>query len=350
MSSPTFRPTTVADKAEIAELLQESLGLTPDHPMAESSHVHWKYWELHPNWASSRSYVYLRDGEIAAHGAVVPHICLWREHRIRALHVIDWAAKPSSSGSGAALMKQIGKLTDAIFAVGGSEFTRQILPAIGFKECGTSVSQYALPIRPLQRLINPEHKSWRLVPQLMRGVFWALTSPSRHDIEWSAQRIHPDQLASSPLILPTPALGTTVFERSSAWMSYLLRCPATPMELYSVHHEGRPRGYFVLAFAPAQARIVDCWIDSDDLPEWAAVMQLAVGQAKAHVRVAEVVSMSSDPLVGAALVKCGFHLRHTSPMLLRASSGLERPDVRIRFLMADSDAAFLHNGRNNLWA
>ncbi len=57
-----------------------------------------------------------------------------------------------SSGSGVTLMKQIGKLTDAMFAVGGSELTQQILPIIGFKECGTIVIQYAWPVRPLLRL------------------------------------------------------------------------------------------------------------------------------------------------------------------------------------------------------
>jgi hypothetical protein len=140
-----------------------------------------------------------------------------------------------------------------------------------------------------------------------------------------------------------------VFERSSASMSYLLRCPATPMEVHSVHSYGRLRGYFLLAIAPAQARIVDCWIDSDEPAEWSAVVQLAVRQAKAHTHVAEVVSMCSDPLLGAALLKCGFHMRHAAPMLLRAASGVARPDVGIRFLMADTDEAYLHNGRNNLW-
>ena len=350
MVSPNFRSSTAADEPAIAALLRESLGLAPGHPMAEPNHLHWKYWEPHANWAGSRSYVYLRDGQIVAHGAVIPNVCLWREQRIKALHVIDWAAKPESSGSGVALMNQIGKLTDVMFAVGGSELTQQILPFIGFKECGTTVKRYARPVRPLLRLVNPEYRSWRLAPQVMRGVFWKLTAPSRREAEWSAHRILADQLAAASIIWPSPKFGTTVFERSSASMSYLLRCPATPMELYSVHSYSRLRGYFLLAFAPAQARIVDCWIDSDELAEWSAMVQLAVGQAKAHVHVAEVVSMCSDPLLGTALVECGFHMRHAAPMWLRAASGVARPDVRIRFLMADTDEAFLHNGRNSLWA
>ena len=350
MASPNFRPSTAADEPAIAALLRDSLGLAPGHPMAEPNHLRWKYWEPHANWAGSRSYVYLRDDQIVAHGAIIPNACLWREHRINALHVIDWVAKPESGGSGVALMKQIGKLTDVMIGVGGSEMTQQILPMIGFKECGTSVERYARPVRPLLRLQIPEYRSWRLAPQVVRGVFWTLTAPSRRATEWGVRRILADQLAAASPIWPRPKLGTTVFERSSASMSYLLRCPATPMELYSVHSDGRLRGYFLLAFAPAQARVVDCWIDSDELTAWSTMVQLAVEQAKTHLDVAEVVSMCSDPLLAAALIECGFHKRHAVPMWLRAASGVVRPDVRIRFLMADSDEAFLHNGRNNLWA
>jgi hypothetical protein len=347
--SPNFRSSTAADEAEIAALLRGSLGLAPGHPMAEPSHLYWKYWEPRADWAGSRSYVYLRNGQIVAHGAVVPNVCLWRAHRMKALHVIDWAAKPDSGGSGVALMKQIAKLTDAIFSVGGSELTQQIQPVIGFKECGTIV-QYARPLRPLLRLAYPEYRSWRLAPQIMRAAFWALTAPSRLDFEWSAQRIRAEQLAEASIIWPSSKFGTTVFERSNASMSYWLRCPATPMELYSVRSNGRQRGYFLLALAPAQARIVDCWIDSDELAEWSAMVQLAVGRAKVHEQVAEVVSMCSDPMLSAALTECGFQMRHVAPILMRAASGVTRPDVKIRFLMSDADEAFLHDGRKNLWA
>jgi hypothetical protein len=350
VASPNFRSSTVADEPAIASLLQESLGLGPGHPTADSKHLHWKYWEPRPDWAGSRSYVYLRHGQIVAHGAVIPNTFLWREQRAKMLHVIDWAAKRDSGGSGVALMKQIGKLSDAMIAVGGSEATQQILPIIGFKECSTTVTRYARPIRPLLRFVNPEHRTWRLVPQAVRGVFWGLTAPSRSDAGWGAQRILADQLTEASIIWPSLKFGTAVFERSNTLMSYLLRCPSTPMELYSVHRHGRPRGYFLLAFAPAQARIVDCWIDSDDSSEWSSMVELAVEQAKVHAQVAEVVSMCSDPLLGDALVECAFRIRDAIPMWLRDISGVTPPAAGIRFLMADSDEAFLHNGRNRLWA
>ena len=351
MRSSVFRPSTIADEAAIAALLQESLELLPGHPTAESGHLRWKYWEPRADWSGSRSYVCLQDGQIVAHGAVVPSVCLWRGHRITALEVIDWAAKRNVSGIGVTLLKRIGTLTDAMFAVGGNELsTRRILPIIGFKECGTTVTYYARPIRPLQRLVNPAYRNWRLVPQVMRGVLWTLTAPSQRKVGWSAHPVSADQLAGASLVWPTPRFGSIIFERSSALMSYWLRCPATPMKLYSIQANGRSRGYFLLAFAPAQARIADCWIDSDDLSDWSATVQLAVTHAKAYPQVAEVVTMTSDPLLGAALLKCGFHIRRAIAMLWRAASGVACPDETIRYMMTDTDAAYLHDGRSILWA
>jgi hypothetical protein len=352
LSVSSFRPSTIADETAIAALLHESLGLAPGHPMVERSHLHWKYWEPRADWPGSRSYVYLQGGEIVAHGAVVPSVCLWREHRITALQIIDWAAKRDSSGTGVALLKQIRKLPDAMFSVGGNELTTQrILPVIGFKDCGTTVRYFARPIRPLHRLANPAYRGWRLGPQVMRAVFWTLTASSRRNVEWSAHPVPADQLAGALLLWPTPKSGAAIFERSNALMSYWLRCPATPMELYSVHAGGRNRGYFLLALAAAQVRIADCWIDSDELSDWSAAVQLAVTQAKAHLEVAEVVTMTSDPMLSAALVKSGFRMRRAGAMWWYAAGGIARPNATVRYMMADSDEAYLHEGRSTLlWA
>jgi hypothetical protein len=351
LSDSSFRPSTIADETAITALLHESLGLAAGHPMVERSHLHWKYWEPRADWPGSRSYVYLQGGEIVAHGAVVPSVCLWREHRITALHVIDWAAKRDLGGSGVTLLKRIRKLADVMFSVGGNELTtRRILPIIGFKECGTTVRYFARPIRPLQRLANPAYRGWRLVPQVMRAVYWTLTASSHRDVEWSAHSVPAEQLAGASILWPTPKYGTTVFERSNALMSYWLRCPATPMVLYSVQANGRNRGYFLLAFAAAQARIADCWIDSDELSDWSAAVQLAVSHAKAHPEVAEVVTMTSDPMLGAALVRSGFRMRRAIAMWSHAAGGIACPDVPIRFMMGDTDEAYLHDGRSMLWA
>jgi hypothetical protein len=106
----------------------------------------------------------------------------------------------------------------------------------------------------------------------------------------------------------------------------------------------------MLAFAPAQARIVDMWIDSADRGDWRTLVQLAVRKAEENPSVAEVVSMASDPVSSQTLLDSGFHARGSSPLRLLACNKSKLPDMPICFRMLDSDAAYWHNNTNECWA
>ena len=105
----------------------------------------------------------------------------------------------------------------------------------------------------------------------------------------------------------------------------------------------------MLAYAPGQARRADCWLDRDDPAAWEALVQLAVGQAARHRGVAEVAAVCSEPLLAAALQRCGFHARAARPLLVRAN-GVRLPAAGIRIQMLDDDTAYRHNGRRTFWA
>jgi hypothetical protein len=122
------------------------------------------------------------------------------------------------------------------------------------------------------------------------------------------------------------------------------------MELYAVEKGRDAEGYFVLAFAPGQARLVDCWLDCDAPSGWEALVHLAVDEARRHEGVAEVVAICSEPLLAGALQRCGFHTRYSRPLFLRAASGVRVPDLGIRIQMLDDDAAYLHSGSKRFWA
>jgi hypothetical protein len=350
MTPLQFRSTTSADESAIARFLQEAFDMNAAHPMLERRHMRWKYWEERDDWPGSRSYILANGEEILAHAAVIPGTCTWGQHRIRLLQVIDWAAKSGSVGTGMALMKRLGSLADGIVAVDGSEITLELLPVVGFKEHGTVVTSYVRPIRPLVRLTAASNLSWRLAPQVLRSVFWTMGAPLSSDKLWQSRRIRCDAIADASIPWPTSNSRIAVFERTAALISYMLRCPAACMELYAVEKEGRVRGYFLLAFVLAQARLIDCWVESDELSEWRAAVCLAVRQAKCANSIAEVVSFCSDPRLSDALLRSGFHARTARPLLLRAATGTRVPDVTIRFLMFENDAAYLHNGSNNFWA
>ena len=118
------------------------------------------------------------------------------------------------------------------------------------------------------------------------------------------------------------------------------------MQLYSVERAGRARGYFVLASAPGQVRIADCWMDSDRPADWRAMINCAVAQAGRDRCAAEVVIWASDPLLSETLRASGFHARQKTPILLRPTNAAAVPAAPLRVQMLDNDEAYL---RRTLW-
>jgi hypothetical protein len=350
MARIDFRSTTVADEAAIRALLQQAHGAARAHPMFESRHLHWKYWQPRQGWQGSRSYVLTRNGEIIAHAAVVPAVCSSITDRLKLLHVIDWAASADTRGAGNTLMQHIGTLADAIVTSEGDDAALRLLPFIGFAQSNTVVTMYARPLRPLLYLYGTQGPRWRLVARCLRNALWALCAPARATGNWRARRVPTGQVAAAAIPWPAPKRGTAVLERSASVMSYWLQCPAAPMELYAVESGSGTVGYFVLAFAPGQARLADCWLDSDAPAAWETLVQLAVARAAARAHVAEVAATCSEPLLAGALARCGFHARALRPLFVRTATGTRLPDAAIRIQMLDDDAAYRHSGARLLWA
>jgi len=343
-----FRNTSPQDAPEVAAFLQRNFGIDPREPLIEPRHLHWKCWEERSDWPGSRGYVITKESAIVAHGAVVPLTGVSGQQHLKMVHVIDWAADPKIAGSGTALMRQIARLVDAALIVGGSEMAQKVLPALGFKT-RDYVTKFVRPLRPLRRLAG-QKLGVRLGAQFTRSLLWSLQAPSVRVPAWTASRIEPEQLVSQPMRWPRAADGTIIFERSADIVAYLLKCPVTPMELYSVAKDGSCRGYFLLAHAPGQARIVDSYVDSENREDWRALVQLAVSKAARNVDAAEVVSFGSDPATRQALIDCGFHDRGNSALRLMSGKSVELPAGPIRFQMIDNDAAYWRQNKNVYWA
>jgi hypothetical protein len=344
-----FRPTTPTDEAAIRSLLQEAHGAPAGHPMFEARHLHWKYWEPHADWQGSRSYVVTRDDRLIAHAAIVPAVCSWGNERLKLLHVIDWAARSDARGAGNALLRHIGALADGIVTSEAAAVAWRLLPLLGFAESGTVVTQYARPIRPLLYLTGEDAPRWRLAARSVRNTLWALRARAGAPRVQRSRSVAAGELGGAEIPWPVPRYGCAVLERSMAVMSYWLQCPAVPMELHVVENGAAAEGYFVLAYTPGQARLADCWLDCDDPEAWEALVQLAVQQAARHSAVAEVAAICSEPLLAAALQRCGFHARSSRPLLVRAN-GVRLPAAGIRIQMLDDDTAYRHGGARTFWA
>lgn len=339
------RPTTPDDALGIARVLADS-GLYLRMPPAE---MRWRYWQARADWSGPRSFVVVRDSTILAHAAIVPGGLLWDGGRAQTLHLIDWAARPDAIGAGVALMKYARSLADALIAIGGSAQTLKIAPELGFKRIGEAAA-FVRPLRPLRVLGGVQGPGWKLLPRAIRSAYWSASAPKAGSADGRARRVVAGEIAMLAERLPVRTQGLALFERSPALFEHVLSCPVTAIELYAWERSPQARGYFLLAFAPAQARLVDFSTDSSDPLDWRSLVQCAVHEARKHTDAAEVVALASEPLTARALRESGFHVRGAQPIQLLASrnSSIEASSVRVQML--DNDAAYSHQGRADLWA
>lgn len=257
------------------------------------------------------------------------------------LHLIDWVADPNAAGAGTALLRHIQSMTRAaLFAVGGSADTVRILPHIGFRPLG-AVTSYARPLFPGR---FRRHAARALVvhaARVARALAWAATAPSHHVPGWTSEPAA--EATEAAALLPAGTAGSLArMGRSVALLRHTLECPILPVTLHIVRRAAELRGYFLLATAPGQVRIIDCWIEGESA-DWRALVMCAVGAARREDQAAEVVMWASDPYIQSVLESCGFHARGVTQTLILVPDGNPCPPA-LRIQMLDNDAAFLHEG------
>ena len=350
MAPTAIRPTTPADGPALGALMAE-VGLRPN---AEPAHLEWKYWRERTDWPGPRSFVMARGDEILAHAAFIPGACLVNgqgpgTQRVRTRHVIDWAARPTATGAGVSLMKYIAQGTEALLAIGGSAQTRQLLPHLGFRAAGRA-GCFVRTLHPLRILTRSQYPAVKLLPRLARSAYWKMRAPSGYEDDWRVRHIGSGELEALEAVLPRPRSGNSVFERGAGLFRYVLECPIATMGLYTLEKAGQLRGYFLLAFALRQARLADCWVDSDDPAEWLALIQCAAATAGEHPEAAELAAWASDERTAHRLQECGFHERDELPVMVLAARNPELAQARLRVQMLDNDAAYRHPGHNEFWA
>ncbi|MGH8201355.1 MAG: hypothetical protein ACREVO_13505 [Steroidobacteraceae bacterium] len=318
-------------------------------PHSDPRHLHWKYWQERSDWSGSRSFVLTNGPDLLAHVAVVPGAILYDGTRARVIHMIDWAARREAVGAGTRLAKHIAATSDFTLATGGSRHSLRIQPRMGYVDCGT-IAGYARTLSPLGILGRPSASRWKLLPRMARSLFWSLATPRTHMAGWQVRRIESDEIQQTSLPLPTQMAARVVFERSPVLLRHALACPMLPTELYGLEKDRRIGGYFLLSYAPGQARVADMWLASDDPADWRALIHAAVHRARSKKGLAELIVWSSDPTTSRILLDCGFHERLSLPISLLASPGTSLPRDIMRVQMLDSDAFYLHIGGDELWA
>ena len=333
------------DGPAIIELMRQA-GLEPH---VEPEHLHWKYWRQRPDWPGSRSFVLTSGTDLLAHGAVVPGTLSWGTQRARLIHMIDWAARRDAVGAGVIVLKHIAGLTDFLLGVGGSDDNLRIMPRIGYRARGT-VTGYVRTLAPLGLLRRPARPAWKRGPRIVRSALWCWSAPRPALNGWTARQLESGELELLHSVLPIARSGVTVFERSVALLQHALACPIVPVELFVLERDGQIGGYFLLSYAPGQARLADAWMLSEDPADWRALAHAAVQQAQSRGGMAELAVWASDGAFAQSLRAAGFHERLSLPIYLRPSVGESVPSMTPRVQMLENDAYYLHFGGNELWA
>jgi hypothetical protein len=335
------RPTTAQDAPAISQLLWEA-GLRPN---ARIGDLQWKYWQHIGQRAEPRSFVLARGSELLAHAGIVPRTYVWESQRFEMLHIVDWAARHNAVGAGVSLMKNLRRSVDALLSVGGSAQTQGILPHIGFRPHG-NVCTFVRPLHPLRILqASVNRPTWKRVPRLVRNAYWWLTAPAPRFDGFDVRLSKPHDAADLRTILPKSTPELAVLERTVELLQHALGCPITRTHLYSLQQGNRLRGYFLLAYAPGQVRLIDSWVDSSDARDWRALIYCAVREAYRDHDSAELVTYASDPELASHLRACGFHSRGGQPIMLLVRDGIQIPPTTLRMQMLDNDAAYQHLGR-----
>ncbi|MGA8686179.1 MAG: hypothetical protein WB623_17350, partial [Candidatus Sulfotelmatobacter sp.] len=259
--------------------------------------------------------------------------------KVKAIHLIDWAASRSGVGAGVHLLRKVAGLADMLLAIGGSQDTRNLLPKLGYKRCG-ELRRYARVVRPWLQFRTTPEKDWKTPIKFLRNSALALTGIPSVPKGWKASKV-----TSFTGAMDGGAIGhTTRFTspgRTAAGLNYLLSCPAARFSGFLVSQAQQLRGYFLLTQVGRQVRIVDIRMDSEDRESWQAICALAARTAAENPETCEIVAASSLVVSGEAWLQAGFVHRRADPIFCYDPRNLVSSGPPLDLSLADCDLCIL---------
>jgi len=309
---PLEAPDAAGRKA-LVEFLLATFRLGGDAPFIAPELLRWKYDDPRPDWSGPRSFVW-KDGEATvAHACMCPITYRLPSGDVSGSYLIDWAAARTSAGAGVTLLRTLGRKCDALFAVGGSQDTRSILPKLGYRHIG-NLHFFARVLRPWrQARTDPFPRGWKGPLRLARNFIWSVSPAPAPGHGRSAGSITNWDM-EEPLFERRSKSPFVCTRRTPQLMNYYLQCPSAAWSAGLILRDGTPRGWYVLARVGGQARIADLWIDSDREADWTNAYALALSAASQDPQACELVASASIPPAIEAAPRAGFRFRHAEPI------------------------------------
>jgi hypothetical protein len=190
--------------------------------------ITWKYFDHAVLPASPRGFAWVRNGEVHGFIGLIPFALRCDGVTQPAAWTCDWSlADPQTgAGMGVQLLKAAISAQDYVFATGGNENTRRLLPRIAKKTIADAGIRLVLPLR-MGALLR---KAERVFPWLSHRTFSVL---ARLPIP-RARSLGSERMLIEPGVAPVLA-GLFDLPRSTRWHPYynldhvswqLGRCPA----------------------------------------------------------------------------------------------------------------------------
>jgi len=340
----SLRPATIDDLSTVCQLLQQAFNAGQDASFLDPAVMAWKYWDRRDDWEGPRSYVLEHDGVIVAHAGIYP--LTFRAGEARGVHMIDWATAKDSPGAGFALLQKLDSMFDFLFAIGGSEMARKIMPAFGFVEYARQWKG-ARPLRPFQQFLTHQDRNWKLLPRLVRNTLWALPKASEGDLieGWKSEEISPSEVSA---YFHSQSIADVGFStRPPGFFEYLLRCPVMRIRLYGIQDNRGPQGHFAIGVLRGQARLAGVWLRDPNPDAWPAAFSLAQQAAAQLEGSVEFIAAGTEGPSERAAARSGLHIiEHTPVYLLNRKGKLALPPD-FQFQLSDRDSLFLDPGMSS---
>lgn len=334
---PVFRPTTALDAPQLIDFLSRGFSVSRKAEFLRPDLLNWKLWAEREDYLEPRSYILERSGEMIAHAGIWPMTLRTETEVLRGCQLVDWASDSRVLGGGVALLKHVSEMFDFLFAIGVSEKTTKIIPAIGMKKIGESWTA-ARPIRPLRQALSHQTKNWKLPLRFVRNTLWARL-PISVDVDGWVVKEGLSDLGEKLLL----AHNKHCAFRPNGFFRYLQRCPTGQFRVFQLQKDSRSVGQFVLNLIYNQVRIAGVWLDSPSEEHSQIAYQLAQKTAQQMGTASEIIVSGSTAMSESAAIRAGFRICGRTPIYLSCAAS-KLAFLPSEFQMGDTDAVFLSGG------
>jgi hypothetical protein len=331
---PVFRVTLPEDLPRLVSFLAKSFSADPQSEFLRPDLLHWKLWTSRDDYHGPRSYVLEKDGEIVAHSGVWPTQVQTDAGVLQGCHMFDWASDAKVLGAGVSLLRRLSEIFDFLYANGGSDMTRRIIPDIGFQKIGDAWLA-ARPLRPVRQAFAHRPFDWKTPARLARNTLRSLAPSATSLAGWSLREgIGEEEIA------PPPTHKTPPSTRSNGFFRYLEKCPTAKIRVWEILKDGLPVGRLVLSLVQNQLRIAGVWLLDPSPEARRAAYALALDAGKAIALAFEAVSVGSTRESESAASDAGLKVRDRTPVLWMPGKSTA-PPTAFEFQMADNDSIYL---------